>query len=97
MNRVNAESGVNNNEHPQGYILEASPLPKLPVIGLQPVLELKAAFHVSLDHQSREEEIVNGKNSNIEQQSTFPRYPLVLLVDGIVSSAFLLPTRLSMS
>lgn len=69
----------------QGYILEASPLPKLPVAGLQPLQEPDTVFQVSLDHQSKEEEAVNGKDSSIKYQGTFPRYPFILLVDGIVS------------
>lgn len=67
-----------------GYILEASPLPKLPVTGFQAVEKRNGAFHVILDHQSREEEAVNGTSTIIEYQVSFPRYPFVLFLDGIL-------------
>ncbi len=67
-----------------GYILEASPLPKLPVIGFQAVERRNAAFHVILDHQSREDAAVNGASTKIEYEVGFPRYPFVLLLDGIL-------------
>ena len=67
-----------------GYILEASPLPKLPVVGFQAVEKRNGAFHVILDHQSHEEEAVNGTNTNIEYNVSFPRYPFVLLLDGVL-------------
>ncbi|MCJ1271653.1 hypothetical protein MMC22_011558 [Lobaria immixta] len=66
-----------------GYILEASPLPKLPVIGLQRVLSHERALKVFLDHQSREEEAINGTSQDIEYQPGFRRYPFVLLLDGV--------------
>ena len=67
-----------------GYVLEASPLPKLPVAGFQAVKKRNGAFHVILDHQSREDEAVNGADTNIEYEVSFPRYPFVLLLDGIL-------------
>ena len=67
-----------------GYILEASPLPRLPVAGFQAVEKRNGAFHVILTHQSREEAAVNGTNTNIEYKVSFPRYPFVLLLDGIL-------------
>ncbi len=67
-----------------GYILEASPLPKLPVAGFQAVEKPNGAFHVILDHQSREDEAVNGTSPNIDYEVSFPRYPFVLLLDGIL-------------
>lgn len=70
----------------QGYVLEASPLPKLPVIGFRPVEGAQGPFHVILDHQSREDEQVNGKDTLIKYEVGFPRYPFVLLLDGIVST-----------
>jgi len=69
-----------------GYILEASPLPKLPATGLLPVDGRNRPLEVSLDHQSREDELVNGTNPVIKYQTAFPRYPFVLMLDGIVSS-----------
>ena len=67
-----------------GYILEASPLPKLPITGFQSVEKRSAAFHVILDHQSREDAAVNGTSTKIEYEVSFPRYPFVLLLDGIL-------------
>ena len=67
-----------------GYILEVSPLPRLPVAGFQAVEKRNGAFHVILTHQSREEAAVNGTNTNIEYKVSFPRYPFVLLLDGIL-------------
>lgn len=67
-----------------GFILEASPLPRLPVAGFQAVEKRNGAFHVILTHQSREEAAVNGTNTNIEYKVSFPRYPFVLLLDGIL-------------
>lgn len=67
-----------------GYVLEASPLPKLPVAGFQAVEKRNGAFHVILDHQSREDEAVNGTSTNIKYEVGFPRYPFVLLLDGIL-------------
>ena len=67
-----------------GYILEASPLPKLPVTGFQAVKKLKGAFHVVLDHQSREDEAINGTNTGITYEPNFPRYPFVLFLQNIL-------------
>lgn len=69
----------------QGYILEASPLPTLPVTGLEAVPSPQPSFDVILDHQSREDEMINGISPSIEYKPTFPRYPFILLLDGIVS------------
>ena len=46
----------------------------------------KGTFEVILDHQSREEEAINGTNPKVEYKMAFPRFPFVLLLDGIVSS-----------
>ncbi|MCJ1251612.1 hypothetical protein MMC30_008847 [Trapelia coarctata] len=67
-----------------GYILEASPLPKLPATGLLPVDGYNRSLEVSLDHQSREDELVNGTNPVIKYKTAFPRYPFVLMLDGIL-------------
>ncbi|KAI4155630.1 MAG: hypothetical protein L6R39_001197 [Caloplaca ligustica] len=66
-----------------GYVLEASPLPRLPVTGLQPVPKPQPTFEVDLDHQSREEEAVNGNSSTIRYGTGYRRYPFLLLLDGI--------------
>ena len=70
---------------PQGYILEASPIPQLPVVGFRSVENRQGEFHVLLNHQTREDEAINGTNTQIKYEAGFPRYPLVLLLDGIVS------------
>lgn len=67
-----------------GYILEASPLPKLPITGLQRVSKPQGPLHVVIDHQSREDEEINGRDTNVNYDVEFPRYPLVLLLDGIL-------------
>ncbi|KAI4202346.1 MAG: hypothetical protein LQ348_001518 [Seirophora lacunosa] len=66
-----------------GYILEASPLPKLPVTGLQAVPKPQATFGVALNHQSREEAAVNGNSSMIKYGTGSRRYPFLLLLDEI--------------
>ena len=67
-----------------GYILEASPLPKLPVVAFEPIPKPQAPFYISLDHQSREEEAINGSQPRIQYKTGFSRYPFVLLLDGIL-------------
>ena len=67
-----------------GYILESSPLPKLPVLGFRAVDERSGPFHVILEHQSREDEAINGTSTMIKYKVGFPRYPFVLLLDGIL-------------
>ncbi|KAI9048485.1 hypothetical protein LZ554_007319 [Drepanopeziza brunnea f. sp. 'monogermtubi'] len=72
-----------------GYILEASPLPRLPVTHLgefKPASEeQQEGFEVTIDYQSREEAAVNGTENFIRvAKSTFGRKPFVLLLDSIV-------------
>ena len=71
------------------FILEASHLPLLPVKGLYPVLgSTGESFGAELAPQSREEAEVNGASSDIpivrSYQQSQNRYPVVLLLDGIV-------------
>ncbi|KAL8970688.1 MAG: hypothetical protein Q9183_001398 [Haloplaca sp. 2 TL-2023] len=66
-----------------GYVLEASPLPRLPIAGLRNVLNLQPTFDVLLAHQTREEEAVNGTQTNIRCRSTHRRFPFLLFLDGI--------------
>ena len=42
-------------------------------------------FVANLEHQSREDEAINGSEGKIEYSSPFARYPFVLMLDGIVS------------
>lgn len=70
-----------------GYILEASPLPKLPVthLGQLTTVDGQDGFEVTLDYQSREEAAVNGTSNFIKiPRSKSGRKPLVLLLDSIV-------------
>jgi 21S rRNA (GM2251-2'-O)-methyltransferase len=71
-----------------GYILEASPLPKLPLISLGSLTTDGApGFMVNLDHQSREEAAINGTSPFIPLPSSpkgQSRKPLVLLLDSIL-------------
>jgi 21S rRNA (GM2251-2'-O)-methyltransferase len=70
-----------------GYILEASPLPRRPVTSLGEFISTagQSGFKISLDHQSREEAAVNGTEDFIKHSSNVPgRKPLVLLLDSIV-------------
>ena len=38
-----------------------------------------------LNHQSREDEEINGRDTHINYETSYSRYPLVLLLDGVVS------------
>lgn len=70
-----------------GYILEASPLPRLPVLNLGRLktFDGKDGFSVAVDHQSREEAAVNGTSNFIKTMSSVGgRKPFVLLLDSIV-------------
>lgn len=42
-------------------------------------------FRAILDHQSREDEAINGTDSKIHYVPGFARYPFILMLDGIVS------------
>ncbi|KAJ8060079.1 hypothetical protein OCU04_011689 [Sclerotinia nivalis] len=69
-----------------GYILEASPLPRLPVISLGSVIDQDDSFAIKLapDHQSREEIEVNGSDTIIKvPKDSTGRKPLILFLDSI--------------
>ncbi|CAK43968.1 rRNA methyltransferase 1, mitochondrial [Aspergillus awamori] len=70
----------------QGCILEVSPLPRLPVQNFRPVPSPEADnFGLELGAQSREEAQVNTTNNTVDINNTFgKRYPVVILLDGIV-------------
>lgn len=55
------------------------------MVGLRSVENRQGEFRVLLNHQTREDEAINGTNTQIKYEPGFPRYPLVLLLDGIVS------------
>ncbi|CAG8355953.1 unnamed protein product [Penicillium salamii] len=76
-----------------GCILEASPLPKLPVRGFHAVSSISEDyFRAELAPQSREEAAVNGADDRIPIHHPSPplhedqphRYPVALLLDGVV-------------
>jgi 21S rRNA (GM2251-2'-O)-methyltransferase len=70
-----------------GYILEASPLPRKPITSLGEFTSAdgQSGFKIKLDHQSREEAAVNGTDDFIKCFNETPgRRPLVLLLDSIV-------------
>ncbi|RDL37855.1 uncharacterized protein BP5553_05288 [Venustampulla echinocandica] len=69
-----------------GYILEASPLPRLPVLSLgSTAVEYDGyGIKVELDHQSREDAAINGTSDFIHMPvDRVGRKPMVLLLDGI--------------
>ena len=67
-----------------GYILEASPLPQLPVTALGELSEVDEfpGFGISLGHQSQEESQVNGTDNFVPTRPGQHR-PLVLFLDGV--------------
>ncbi|KAE8349866.1 Alpha/beta knot methyltransferase [Aspergillus coremiiformis] len=70
-----------------GCVLEASPLPRLPVRGLGNVPSVEEDyFGVELGTQSREEALVNSTNDRLKIHHWHQRrrYPVVLLLDGVV-------------
>ncbi|EAW10770.1 RNA methyltransferase [Aspergillus clavatus NRRL 1] len=70
-----------------GCILDASPLPVLPIKSLCAVPSLDVnEFRVTLAAQSREEALVNSTNDRIEirHPPNRRRYPVIILLDGIV-------------
>ncbi|KAG6166088.1 hypothetical protein E4U11_008450 [Claviceps purpurea] len=69
-----------------GFVLEASQLPLLPVKSLGRLEETtsKLGFHLELDHQSPEQKSVNGEDSFIRKTRNSTTKPLVLLLHEIV-------------
>jgi len=69
-----------------GYILEVSPLPQLPVKALSYMTEegTQKGFRVELNHQSAEDANINGTETFIACNLPTGRYPLVILLDGIL-------------
>lgn len=68
-----------------GYILEASPLARLPVASLAELTDEdgEPGFKVVLDPQSREEAAVNGVSDFIKLPAKSERNPFVLFLDSI--------------
>jgi len=76
-----------------GCVLEASPLPRLPIRGFLPVQGMADShFRVELAPQTREEAAVNGTDDRISilhppispSGKQTHRYPVALLLDGVV-------------
>ncbi|KAI0012332.1 hypothetical protein F4779DRAFT_626038 [Xylariaceae sp. FL0662B] len=77
---------MSGNRPHNGFVLEASPLPQLPIKALGPLSEdpAKRGFSLELAHQSSEEALVNGTSDFISHHLPDGRYPFVLLLDGIL-------------
>lgn len=61
---------VSNGRSHNGYVLEASPIPQLPITSLEMVDDPQSrTFRVALDAQSKEEIAVNGSDSYISRAS----------------------------
>ncbi|KAH6609605.1 rna methyltransferase [Trichoderma cornu-damae] len=69
-----------------GFVLETSPLPRLPVRALGRLEETpgKLGFHVELDYQSKEEEDINGRDTFIPRKNDNAPKPFVLLLNEIL-------------
>ncbi|UKZ73030.1 hypothetical protein TrVFT333_000669 [Trichoderma virens FT-333] len=69
-----------------GFVLETSPLPRLPVKSLGRLEETlgKLGFHVELNHQSKEEEDINGHDTFIPRKNNNAPKPFVLLLNEIL-------------
>ena len=69
----------------KGFILEASALPRHPATSLLPIDGPNKPLAITLDHQTKEEIEVNGRDPLIRYRTSFPRYPFLLMIDAIVS------------
>jgi 21S rRNA (GM2251-2'-O)-methyltransferase len=69
-----------------GFVLETSPLPQMPVTALGSLVETphRMGFHVEVGHQTREEEEVNGTDTFIKRSSRVTAKPFVLLLNEIL-------------
>lgn len=69
-----------------GFVLETSPLPRLPVKSLSKLEETpgRLGFHVELDYQSKEEETINGQDTFIPRKNDNAPKPFVLLLNEIL-------------
>lgn len=70
-------------------MIDAAPLPQLPINALGFSSRFGDYFTVDLATQSKEEQAVNGKADRIEYQSGQWRQPFLLWLHGVVS--FILP------
>ncbi|KAF5971740.1 PET56-rRNA (guanosine-2'-O-)-methyltransferase [Fusarium bulbicola] len=69
-----------------GFVLEASPLPQIPIKSLGKLEESpgRLGFHVDLDHQTKEEASVNGTDTFIRRSNDVMPKPFVLLLNEIL-------------
>ncbi|EGU87034.1 hypothetical protein FOPG_02881 [Fusarium oxysporum f. sp. conglutinans race 2 54008] len=69
-----------------GFVLEASPLPQIPIKSLGNLEESpgRLGFHVDLDHQTKEEATINGTDTFIRRSNDVMPKPFVLLLNEIV-------------
>ncbi|KAM0398073.1 hypothetical protein HYE67_010956 [Fusarium culmorum] len=69
-----------------GFVLEASPLPQLPIKSLGKLEESpgRLGFHVDLDYQTREEAAVNGTDTFTRRSNDVTPKPFVLLLNEIM-------------
>ena len=67
-----------------GYVLEASPLPRLPIRALEKVESVSDHIRVRLDNMSEEEREIAGGSSIVPRKVRADRYPFVLLLDRVL-------------
>ncbi|PNY26244.1 rRNA methyltransferase 1, mitochondrial [Tolypocladium capitatum] len=69
-----------------GFVLETSPLPLLPVTSLGKLEEspTRLGFQIRLDHQTKEEEAINGAETFVPRSSDVTPKPFVLLLNEIL-------------
>ncbi|KAK7397851.1 hypothetical protein QQX98_012785 [Neonectria punicea] len=69
-----------------GFVLEASPLPQLPIRSLGRLEETptRLGFHVELGFQMKEDEAINGKNTFVRRANDVMPKPFVLLLNEII-------------
>ncbi|EFY89685.1 hypothetical protein J3458_005478 [Metarhizium acridum] len=69
-----------------GFVLETSPLPQLPVKALGSLEESpsKLGFHIELVHQTMEQKAINGENTFVPKANNSATKPLVLLLHEIL-------------
>ncbi|KAM0340079.1 hypothetical protein ACHAPU_010652 [Fusarium lateritium] len=69
-----------------GFVLEASPLPQLPIKSLGKLEETpgRLGFHVDLDFQNKEEAAVNGTDTFVRRSNDVKPKPFVLLLNEIL-------------
>jgi 21S rRNA (GM2251-2'-O)-methyltransferase len=82
---IRAMDKASNGRPHNGVVLESSPLPVPPITELKTTSLKDESFSVTLDTQSAEDALVNGKQENYPYRAAGWRHPLVLYVDGVVS------------